>query len=207
MRRDLAGGDFRVRVISRAKIHGTFVQIGLVGLFLGQPKCGSGAAPLRIRAFALFLWRTTQLMPTDPAWRASFYFAHQLGVCLLAVLVAGHAAVSLFRHFIRRGDVLRGIAPALTRQQHEQHLRSYRDPMRSMNKMAVVVAASLALGTATMVTVTVAFARGCGDMGDFDGVQFGGDYGPPAASAVVASASQRPMDTLKTVTEDQVMHA
>jgi hypothetical protein len=159
MHKDLAGEDFRIRVITRTTIHRAFVQVSLYGLLLSQAASGSGDSPFRARGFALFLWRIPQLVPTDPASRASFYFAHQLGTCLLAVLVAGHAAASLFHHFILGDDALQGPAPVTTRRQHEQEFLSAGIPRRSMHKTMIVVAASLALGTATIATATIAFAR------------------------------------------------
>jgi cytochrome b561 len=111
MHKDLAGDDFRISVITRTTIHRAFVQVSLYGLLLSQAAAGVGDSPFGARRFALFLWRIPQLLPTDPASRASFYFAHQLGTCLLAVLVAGHAAASLFHHFIHRDDVCRVLRP------------------------------------------------------------------------------------------------
>jgi cytochrome b561 len=103
--------------IKMTKIHRAFVQASeycLYGLLLSQPATGLGDTLFRGRGFALFIWRIPQLMPADPAWRASFYFAHQLGACLLGVLVAGHAAAALVHHFILRDDVLHCMAPTIT---------------------------------------------------------------------------------------------
>ncbi len=106
MQSDLSDPDFRIRLVNRTKIHSAFIQVSLVELLLSQPANDLHDSP-RGQGFALFLWRIPHLIPTDPAWRASVYFAHQLGVCVLAVLVAGHAAVALVHRFIHRNEAPR----------------------------------------------------------------------------------------------------
>jgi cytochrome b561 len=125
--------------VSMTKIHRVFVQASeycLYGLLLSQPATGLGDTLFRGRGFALFLWRIPQLVPADPALRASFYFAHQLGACLLGVLVAGHAAAALFHHFILRDDVLQCMAPVMTREQHEQEFLPGRVIQRQIGNIA-----------------------------------------------------------------------
>jgi cytochrome b561 len=105
--------------IKMTKIHRAFVQASeycLYGLLLSQPATGLGDSLFRGQGFALFMWRIPQLIPADPALRASFYFAHQLGACLFGVLVAGHAAAALVHHFILRDDVLQCMAPMITQR-------------------------------------------------------------------------------------------
>ena len=106
MQSDLSDADFRIRLVNRTKIHSAFIQVSLVELLLSQPANDLHDSP-RGQGFALFLWRIPHLIPTDLAWRASVYFAHQLGVCVLAVLVAGHAAVALVHRFIHRNEAPR----------------------------------------------------------------------------------------------------
>jgi cytochrome b561 len=77
------------------KIHQALVLMFLSGLLLSEPASGLGRTSFKWREFVLFLSRIPQLMPTDPASRASFYFAHQLGTCLLAALVAGQAVAAM----------------------------------------------------------------------------------------------------------------
>jgi len=81
-------------------INRAFVQLGLYGLMLSQPGSGLGQTAFRGREVVLFVTRIPNLVPADPAMRASFYFAHQFGICLLAILVACQAVVALVLHFI-----------------------------------------------------------------------------------------------------------
>ena len=111
MQSDISGADFRIWLINRTKIHSAFIQVSLVELLLSQPTNGLDDSP-RGQGFVLFLWRIPHLIPTDPAWRASVYFAHQLGVCVLAVLVAGHAAAALVHRFILRNEAPQGTPPS-----------------------------------------------------------------------------------------------
>jgi hypothetical protein len=69
-------------------------------------------------------------------------------------------------HF-RRGDI------GLRRRQINKY-----DSRRAIHKTIIIVAASLALGTATVTTATGAFARGGGGFGGhFGGGGFGGHFG------------------------------
>jgi cytochrome b561 len=86
----------KVTTINRA-----FVQLGLYGLMLSQPGSGLGQTAFRGREVVLFVTRIPNLVPADPAMRASFYFAHQFGICLLAILVACQAVVALVRAIYR----------------------------------------------------------------------------------------------------------
>jgi cytochrome b561 len=88
-------------------INRAFVQLGLYGLMLSQPGSGLGQTPFRGREVLLFLTRIPNLVPADPALRASFYFAHQFGICLLAILVACQAVAALLLHFILSDGDLR----------------------------------------------------------------------------------------------------
>jgi hypothetical protein len=168
MPKNLASGYFLIPATNMTKIHRAFVQICLYGLLLSQPTSGLGRTPLKGREFFLFLSRIPQLVPTDPASRASFYFAHQLGTCLLAVLVAGQAVAALVYHFILRDDVLPTAAPGMSEVRQKQEFPIDRHTGRSMQEATLVVAASLVLGAAAIATATIAFAGGSAE-GHFSG--------------------------------------
>jgi cytochrome b561 len=98
----------KVTTINRA-----VVQLGLYGLMLSQPGSGLGQTVFRGREVVLFVTRIPNLVPADPAMRASFYFAHQFGICLLAILVACQAVVALVLHFILSSRELGRRAPGV----------------------------------------------------------------------------------------------
>jgi hypothetical protein len=168
MMKNLASGHFLIPAANMTKIHRAFVQICLYGLLLSQPASMFGRKSFKGREFVLFLSRIPQLMPTDPASRASFYFAHQLGTCLLAAFVAGQAVTALVYHFILRNDVPPTAAPGMREVREKQEFPIDRRPGRSMQEATLVVAASLVLGTAATATATIALARG-GAEGHFSG--------------------------------------
>jgi cytochrome b561 len=65
------------------------------------------------RPFRLLAWQIPPLLPRDEPMRAVFHSAHELGAWTLAILVAGHAGMALFHHFVLRDDVLACMAPGV----------------------------------------------------------------------------------------------
>jgi len=61
------------------------------------------------------------VMPRDEMLKAVFHSSHELGAWILALAVAGHAAVALFHHFIRRDDVLACMAPVIAKPSPERN--------------------------------------------------------------------------------------
>jgi cytochrome b561 len=100
----LASGEFGFQASKITTVNRALVQLGLYGVMLSQPGSGLGRTPFRGREVVLFMSRIPNLVPADPALRASFYFAHQFGICLLAILVACQAVATLFYHVIPRDE-------------------------------------------------------------------------------------------------------
>jgi cytochrome b561 len=88
-------------------------EYGLYLLLLGQPVTGLLTTLLGGRPFGLLVWQIKPLLLRDDSMHAAFLFSHELGAWTLAILVAGHAGVALFHHFVRRDDVLACMAPGV----------------------------------------------------------------------------------------------
>jgi cytochrome b561 len=102
----LASGECGVLANKITTVNRALVQLALYGVMLSQPGNGLGQTPFRGREVVLFVSRIPNLVPADPALRASFYFAHQFGICLLVALVACQAVTTLFYHVIARDERL-----------------------------------------------------------------------------------------------------
>jgi superoxide oxidase len=88
-------------------------EYALYALLLGQPVTGMLTTLFGGRPFALFVWPIPQLISRHDMLRAAFHFSHELGAWTLATLVAGHAGMALFHHFVLRDDVLECMAPVI----------------------------------------------------------------------------------------------
>jgi superoxide oxidase len=88
-------------------------EYGLYTLLLAQPVTGLLTTLSGGRPFGLLAWQIPPLFPRDEAIRGAFHSAHELGAWTLAVLVAGHAGMALFHHFVLRDDVLACMAPGV----------------------------------------------------------------------------------------------
>jgi cytochrome b561 len=110
---ETASGEFGIRAGNVTTVNRALVQLFLYGLMLSQPGSGLGQTTFRGREVVLFVTRIPNLVPADPALRASFYFAHQFGICLLAILVACQAVVALVLHFILSNGELRCRTPGV----------------------------------------------------------------------------------------------
>jgi superoxide oxidase len=89
-------------------------EYGLYALLLVQPATGLLMTLFGGRSFALLAWQIPPLLPRDEAVRAAFHSIHELGAWSLAIVVAGHAGVALFHHFVLRDDVLACMTPGVT---------------------------------------------------------------------------------------------
>jgi cytochrome b561 len=90
-------------------------EYALYALLLSQPVTGLLTTLFGGRPFALLIWQIPPLLPRDEAIRAAFHSIHELGAWTLALLVAIHAGVALFHHFVLRDDVLACMAPRVAR--------------------------------------------------------------------------------------------
>ena len=90
-------------------------EYGLYALLLGQPITGLLTTLFGGRPFALLAWQIPPLLQRDDPLRAAFHSAHELGAWTLAIIVAGHAGMTLFHHFVLRDDVLACMAPRVAR--------------------------------------------------------------------------------------------
>jgi cytochrome b561 len=88
-------------------------EYALYALLLGQPLTGLFTTLFSGRSFALLVWQIPPLLPRDEMLRDAFHSAHGLGALTLALVVAGHAGVALFHHFVLRDDVLACMAPGV----------------------------------------------------------------------------------------------
>jgi len=107
-----------------SKLHRAVVQASeycLYALLLLQPATGLAATLFAGRPFALFFWRIPQLLPENSALTAKFFWAHQLGACVLGAMIVGHAAAALIHHFVLRDDVLHCMAPVIATEQHRKY--------------------------------------------------------------------------------------
>ena len=86
-------------------------EYGLYGLLLVQPITGLGQVLFHGRAFALFIWQVPALLEPDPAIRALFVRAHELGGHALLILIGLHAGAALFHGFVLRDGVLQRMLP------------------------------------------------------------------------------------------------
>jgi superoxide oxidase len=96
--------------------HRTAVKLseyGLYALLLGQPATGLLTTLFGGRPFALLVWQIPPIVARDDAIRAAFHSVHELGAWTLAIMVAGHACMALFHHFVLRDDVLACMAPGI----------------------------------------------------------------------------------------------
>jgi superoxide oxidase len=88
-------------------------EYALYALLLGQPVTGMLATLFGGRPFALFVWQIPQLISRNDMLRAAFHSSHELGAWTLATLIAGHAGMALFHHFVLRDDVLECMTPVI----------------------------------------------------------------------------------------------
>jgi superoxide oxidase len=88
-------------------------EYAMYALLLGQPVRGMLTTLSGGRPFALFMWQVPQLISRDDMLRAAFHFSHELGAWTLATLIASHAGMALFHHFVLRDDVLECMAPVM----------------------------------------------------------------------------------------------
>jgi superoxide oxidase len=88
-------------------------EFGLYALLLAQPATGLLTTLFAGRPFGLLVWQIQPLLSREEALRAAFHAAHELGAWTLAILVAGHAGMALFHHFVLRDDVLACMAPGV----------------------------------------------------------------------------------------------
>jgi superoxide oxidase len=88
-------------------------EYALYALLLVQPASGLLATLFGGRPFALFMWQIPALFPRAEAIRDAFHSAHELGAWMLVIMVAGHAGMALFHHFVVRDDVLACMAPGV----------------------------------------------------------------------------------------------
>jgi superoxide oxidase len=88
-------------------------EYGLYALLLGQPATGLLTTLFGGRPFGLLVWQVPPLLSRDEAIRAGFHSVHELGAWTLAIVVAGHAGMALFHHFVLGDDVLACMAPGL----------------------------------------------------------------------------------------------
>jgi cytochrome b561 len=86
-------------------------EYGLYGLLLVQPITGLGEVLFRGRSFALFIWQVPALLEPEPAIRALFVEAHELGGHALLILIGLHAGAALFHGFVLRDGVLQRMLP------------------------------------------------------------------------------------------------
>jgi cytochrome b561 len=88
-------------------------EYALYALLLGQPATGLVTTLLGGRPFALLVWQVPPLLPRDEVLRDAFHATHEIGAWTLAIVVAGHAGVALFHHFVLRDDVLACMTPGV----------------------------------------------------------------------------------------------
>ena len=86
-------------------------EYGLYGLLLLQPIAGLGEVLFHGRALALFIWQVPALLEPDPAIRALFVRAHELGGHALLILIGLHAGAALFHGFVLRDGALQRMLP------------------------------------------------------------------------------------------------
>lgn len=86
-------------------------EYGLYGLLLVQPITGLGGVLFHGRSFALFIWQVPALFEPDPAIRALFVKAHEVGGHALLILIGLHAGAALFHGFVLRDGVLQRMLP------------------------------------------------------------------------------------------------
>jgi superoxide oxidase len=99
-------------------------EYALYALLLAQPVTGMLTTLFGGRPFALLVWQIPQLIPRHDMLRATFHFSHELGAWTLATLIAGHAGVAVFHHFVLRDDVLECMAPMIATARAKQELAS-----------------------------------------------------------------------------------
>jgi cytochrome b561 len=104
---------FSAQMTARHRAMVKLSEYGLYTLLLGQPATGLLMTLFGGRPFVLLAWQIPPLLPRDEAIRAMFHSAHELGAWTLAILVAGHAGMALFHHFVLRDDVLVRMAPGV----------------------------------------------------------------------------------------------
>jgi superoxide oxidase len=86
-------------------------EYGLYALLLVQPITGLGEVLFHGRSFALFIWQVPALFEPDPAIRALFVKAHEVGGHVLLILIGLHAGAALFHGFVLRDGVLQRMLP------------------------------------------------------------------------------------------------
>jgi superoxide oxidase len=86
-------------------------EYGLYGLLLVQPFTGLGEVLFHGRSFALFIWQVPALLEPEPAIRALFVKAHEVGGHALLILIGLHAGAALFHGFVLRDGVLQLMLP------------------------------------------------------------------------------------------------
>lgn len=113
MAKHLAIREIGIQAGNITTVNRVLVQLAVYELMLGQRASALGETPFRAREVVLFVTRIPNLVPADPALRASFYFAHQFGICLLAILVACQAVAALLLHFIFNDRAMQDKPPAV----------------------------------------------------------------------------------------------
>jgi cytochrome b561 len=97
-------------------------EYALYALLLGQPVTGMLTTLFGGRPFTLFVWQIPQPVSRNDMLREAFHSSHELGAWTLAALVAGHAGLALFHHFVLRDDVLECMAPVMATTHAKQEL-------------------------------------------------------------------------------------
>jgi superoxide oxidase len=88
-------------------------EYGLYILLLVQPITGLARVLLRGQPFELFFWEVPELFQPNPAIRALFVEAHEIGGNALLILIGLHAGAALFHRLVLRDGVLRRMQPRL----------------------------------------------------------------------------------------------
>ena len=94
--------------------HRSLVQIseyGLYALLVVQPLTGFGAVLARGRTFTLFWGHVPPLIPHYPGIEFLLFLLHRIGAWSFILLITGHAAYTLVRHFLVRDNTLTRMAP------------------------------------------------------------------------------------------------
>jgi superoxide oxidase len=89
-------------------------EYGLYLLLLVQPITGLARVLLRGQPFTLFFWEVPALFEPDPAIRAIFVAAHEIGGNALLLLIGLHAGAALFHRLVLRDGVLERMLPRIT---------------------------------------------------------------------------------------------
>jgi cytochrome b561 len=86
-------------------------EFGLYVLLLVQPITGLCEVLFRGLSFKLFNWQVPALFEPDPAIRALFMKAHEVGGHALLILISLHAGAALFHGLVLRDGVLQRMLP------------------------------------------------------------------------------------------------